>query len=213
MSGQHVAVTVFAGASAAISVLVLVRRSGLIRRLSSLSTRRAEALGRERTLRTVAAGLVAARDTDTIFQVACAAITALNLQAGESPTVWTMHGDSMVAVVNSHDPRRNGRLSGWKPGALPEPAQLLSGRLLEVLPADTAARGILGLRNRPGAFLVIPVMLSSTLEAAFVVGTGRQLAAETRESFLALRNQVALALVGLSGYGTEWRVALARTGH
>lgn len=57
MSGQHVDIPVFAGASPAISVLVLVRMSELVRRLANLSTRRAEALDRERTLRTVAGPL------------------------------------------------------------------------------------------------------------------------------------------------------------
>ena len=195
---DRVDVTVLASAAAVAFLLVVVRMWGLMRRLADTAATRALAIGRERSLRHAAAGLVGARERGKIFEVARDAMASVaGGGSGDKLIAWSRVGEDMIAVAgfdrwDRAEPNR--RLALRSLGPQPR-ADLLAGAIVGALAFDDALAQALGVT--PGAAPVaVPVLLDGTLTGMFTVHGDRSLGVEARESLVAIRDQAAVALEG-----------------
>ncbi|MFB3737624.1 MAG: putative bifunctional diguanylate cyclase/phosphodiesterase [Candidatus Velamenicoccus archaeovorus] len=185
--GRQTDLWVITGATIVLFVLVVIRMSGLVRKLEL-------SYHREKTLRSVGAALVTATNREGIYRATLEAARTLTGGLTEI-RLLVSDGDSRFAVAASSGGREQegsatislDGLPGWMR------ARLLERRATQNPAAASEVARDLSLRT-DGQVLVAPLFLKGELAALLVVTSPTVLTRSTCEGLDALCSQVALAL-------------------
>ncbi|MEW6059060.1 MAG: EAL domain-containing protein [Actinomycetota bacterium] len=182
---------VVAGSAMALFALVVIRMSGLVRKLELSYLR-------EKALRSAGASLVTATNRQGIYG---ATIEAARTLVGESAVVRLLvslqsnePGELTVVAASEGDAGAIGAKIQLHDLSAEAQEQLLAQRTLDTPACESEAARLLGLPGNAQSLLAVPLFMKEELNALLVVASAAAVSDSVRDSLEALSLQVALAL-------------------
>ncbi|MDP9438986.1 MAG: PAS domain S-box protein, partial [Actinomycetota bacterium] len=181
------------GSAVVLSLLVLARMVGIVRRHE-------RSVAREQALRTAGIKLVAAPGRDGIYSAALDAALGL---VGEVPAprvglaLGSEEGMTVVATAGVEAAKIVGDPLNLEALPASSRSRFLGKRPVEIEDGELAdLSGALGLATRTRPFFLVPLFVQEEIKGAIGVTSDAPVPAEIKDSLVSLASQVALALEG-----------------